>query len=139
MAALKTKKTKASVSDFLNRIEDPQRRADCKRIAKMMREATGNRAAMWGDSIRGYGKYMYQYASGRSGEWFIAGFSPRKRDLTIYIMPGFSKYEGLMKRLGTHKTGRSCLYIKKLEDVDEAVLEKLIRESVTCMREKYPQ
>lgn len=139
MAALKTTKTKASVSEFLNRIEDPQRRADCKRVAKMMREAAGNRAAMWGDSMVGYGKYTYRYASGRSGEWFIAGFSPRKRDLTIYIMPGFSGYEGLMKKLGPHKTGTSCLYIKKLEDVDEAVLEELIRESVKCMRERYPQ
>ena len=139
MAELKTKKTTASVSEFLNTIEDPKRRADCKRIAKMMRDATGNRPAMWGDSMVGYGKYTYQYASGRSGEWFIAGFSPRKRNLTIYIMPGFSTYEDLMKRLGTHTTGTSCLYIKKLEDVDEAVLEELIRESVKIMREKYPQ
>lgn len=139
MAELKTKKTTASVSEFLNTIEDPKRRADCKRIARMMRDATGNRPAMWGDSMVGYGKYTYQYASGRSGEWFIAGFSPRKRDLTIYIMPGFSTCEDLMKRLGPHTTGTSCLYIKKLEDVDEAVLEELIRESVRIMREKYPQ
>jgi hypothetical protein len=138
MAELKTKKTKASVAEFLSRVEDPQRRADCKKVAKMMREATGNRAAMWGDSIVGFGKYAYTYASGRSGEWPITGFSPRKRELTVYIMPGFSKYQGLMKKLGKHRTGKSCLYIKRLSDVDEAVLEELIRESVKHMREKYP-
>lgn len=138
MAELKTKKNKASVSDFLNRVEDPQRRADCKRVAKMMREATGNRAAMWGDTIVGFGQYTYRYASGRTGEWPIAGFSPRKRDLTLYIMPGFSKYERLMEKLGEHKTGKSCLYIRRLADVDEAVLEELIQESVKHMREMYP-
>jgi hypothetical protein len=104
----------------------------------MMREATGNRAAMWGDSIVGFGKYAYTYASGRSGEWPITGFSPRKRELTLYIMPGFSKYERLMKKLGKHRTGKSCLYIKRLSDVDEGVLEELIRESVKRMREMYP-
>ena len=138
VAELKTKKNKASVSDFLNRVEDPQRRADCKRVAKMMREATGNRAAMWGDTIVGFGQYTYRYASGRTGEWPIAGFSPRKRDLTLYIMPGFSKYERLMEKLGEHKTGKSCLYIRRLADVDEAVLEELIQESVKHMREMYP-
>ncbi len=90
MAANKTQKTKASVAEFLKRIEDRERRADCKRVAKMMREATGNRAAMWGESIVGFGQYTYRYASGRSGDWPIVGFSPRKNDLTVYIMPWFS-------------------------------------------------
>jgi hypothetical protein len=138
MAELKTKKTKASVAEFLKNVEDPQRRSDCKRVAKMMREATGNRAAMWGDSIVGFGKYAYTYASGHSGEWPITGFSPRKRELTLYIMPGFSMYDHLMKKLGKHRTGKSCLYIKQLSDVDEAVLEELIQASVKHMREKYP-
>jgi len=138
VAELKTKNTKASVAEFLKNMEDPQRRADCRKIAKMMREATGNRAAMWGDSIVGFGKYSYTYASGHSGEWPIAGFSPRKRELTLYIMSGFSNYDRLMKKLGKHRTGKSCLYIKRLSDVDESVLEEIIRESVTYMREKYP-
>jgi hypothetical protein len=138
MAELKTKKTRASVADFLKQVEDPQRRADCRKVAKMMREATGNRAAMWGDSIVGFGKYAYTYASGHSGEWPITGFSPRKRELTLYIMPGFSKYEPLMKKLGKHRTGKSCLYIKRLSDVDESVLEELIREAVKAMRERHP-
>jgi hypothetical protein len=137
VAELKTKKTKASVTEFLKTVEDPQRRADCKRVAKMMREATGNRAAMWGDSIVGFGKYSYTYASGHSGEWPITGFSPRKRELTLYIMSGFSTYERLMKKLGKHRTGKSCLYIKRLSDVDESVLEEIIRESVKYMRGKY--
>ena len=138
MAANKTQKTKASVAEFLKRIEDRERRADCKRVARMMREATGNRAAMWGESIVGFGQYTYRYASGRSGDWPIVGFSPRKNDLTVYIMPGFSMYKPLMKKLGKHKTGKSCLYLKRLADVDEALLEELIRSSVEHMREKYP-
>jgi hypothetical protein len=137
VAESKTKKTKASVAEFLKKIEDPQRRADCKRISRMMREATGNRAAMWGDSIVGFGQYTYRYASGRTGDWPIAGFSPRKNDLTLYIMPGFANYKRLLSKLGKHKTGKSCLYIKRLADVDEAVLEQLIHASVKHMREMY--
>jgi hypothetical protein len=138
VADVKTAKTGASVSEFLGRIDDPKRRADCKRISKMMREATGDRAAMWGDSIVGFGQYSYRYESGRTGEWPIVGFSPRKQNLTLYIMPGFSKYKPLLKKLGKHTTGKSCLYIKRLSDVDETVLEELIRASVQQMREKYP-
>jgi hypothetical protein len=137
MAENKTRKTKASVADFLKRIEDPQRRADCKRVAKMMREATGNRAAMWGESIVGFGQYSYRYASGHGGDWPITGFSPRKNDLTLYIMPGVASYERLLAKLGKHRTGKSCLYVKRLADVDQTVLEELIQESVKDMREKY--
>jgi hypothetical protein len=138
MAANKTRKTGASVAEFLNRIDDPRRRADCRRVAKMMRDATGKRAAMWGDSIVGFGRYTYHYASGRSGEWPIVGFSPRKNDLTLYIMPGFSTYDRLLEKLGKHRTGKSCLYLKRLADVDEAVLEELVKASVEAMRAKYP-
>lgn len=139
MAELKTKPTKARVGDFLNAIEDSQRRADCKSIARMMREATGKRAKMWGTSMVGYGLYRYKYASGRRGEWFECGFSPRARDITLYIMPGFKKHALLMKKLGKHKTGKSCLYVKQLADVDTDVLQQLINESVAEMRRRYPE
>lgn len=137
MAELKTKKTQASVAEFLNSIEDKQKRADCKTVAKMMREATGNRAKMWGAAMVGFGSYHYKYASGREGNWFIAGFSPRKQALTLYIMPGFSQYDKLMAKLGKYKTGKSCLYINSLKDVDEKVLGQLIKLSVAQMKKKY--
>ncbi len=136
MAELKTKKTGASVTAFLNAIADKQKRADCKAIAKMMREATGNRPAMWGSSIVGYDSYHYQYASGHQGNWPICGFSPRAQNITIYIMPGFSKFAAMMKKLGKYKTGKSCLYIRKLDDVDRKVLNELIVCSVREMRRK---
>ena len=137
MAQRKTQKTTLSVTDFLNGIADKRKRADCKVIAKMMRAATGNRAAMWGSSIVGYGSYHYKYASGREGEFFECGFSPRAQNISIYIMPGFKGFGPFMKKLGKHKTGKSCMYIKRLEDVDESVLAKLIEESVKAMRRKY--
>ena len=137
MAELKTKKNKASVTDFMNGISDPQKRKDCRAIARMMREATGKRAKMWGSSIVGYDSYDYAYASGQSGEWPITGFSPRARNISIYIMSGFKGQAALLKKLGKHKTGASCLYIKRLDDVDEKVLSRLIRDSVKAMRRKY--
>lgn len=137
MAKNKTQPTKASVTDFINAIEDKEMRADVRRVAAMMRKATGKRAKMWGPSIVGYGTYHYKYASGREGDFLMAGFSPRKQALTVYIMPGFSKFDALMKKLGKYKTGKSCLYIKRLSDVDESVLEQLIGESVKHMRENY--
>ena len=137
MAENKTRPTKSSVTAFLNAIEDKGKRADAKKVAAMMRKATGCRAKMWGSSIVGYGEYHYKYASGREGDWALVGFSPRKQNLSVYIMPGFSAYDSLMKKLGKYKTGKSCLYINKLEDVDESVLEKLIVESVKSMRERY--
>ena len=102
-----------------------------------MQEVTGKEPKMWGDSIIGFDSYHYKYASGREGDWPIAGFSPRKQALSIYIMAGFKKYDELMQKLGKYKTGKSCLYVKKLEDVDREVLKKLIQESVEYMREKY--
>lgn len=137
MAELKTKETKASVATFLAGVEDPQKRADCRRIAKIMREATGKRARMWGDSIVGYGRYDYTYRSGHSGTWMLTGFSPRARNITIYIMPGFGKFGPLLKKLGKYKTARSCLYIKRLDDIDEAVLSRLVANSVREMQRIY--
>lgn len=137
MAELKTKKSKASVSAFLNAIDDKRRRAECKTVAKMMRDATGCKAEMWGPAMVGFGSYDYKYKSGREGSWFITGFSPRKRALSLYIMPGFAQYDKLLSRLGKHKTGKSCLYISSLEDIDEEVLRNLIGESVRQMRKKH--
>jgi hypothetical protein len=130
MAEPKTKKTKASVAEFLNAIEDPQKRKDSKTIVKMMKEATGIKPAMWGAGMVGFGNYHYKYASGREGDWFLTGFAPRKQDLTLYIMDGFKSYKPLMKRLGKYKTGKACLYIKRLDDVDVVALRELITRSV---------
>ncbi len=130
MAELKTQKNKASVSTFLNAIEDDGQRKDAKTVAKIMKELTGTRPAMWGPNIVGFGSYHYKYASGREGDWFLTGFSPRKGNLTLYIMDGFKARAGLLKKLGKHKTGKSCLYIKRLEDVDVGVLRQLITTSI---------
>ncbi len=137
MAELKTTETRASVSAFLNTIEDRQKKADCRAISKMMREATGKSARMWGTSIVGFDKYDYKYASGRSGTFLITGFSPRTQNIAIYIMPGFSKFAALMAKLGKYKTGKSCLYIKRLADIDQKVLARLVRDSVKEMRRIY--
>lgn len=137
MAGNKTKETRASAAAFLNSIEDKRKRADAKKVASMMRKATGKRARMWGTSIVGFGRYHYEYASGREGDWALVGFSPRKQNLVLYIMPGFSEFPALMNKLGKHKTGKSCLYLNKLEDVDEGVLQQLIDRSVKYMRKRY--
>jgi len=137
MAELKTKANTASVREFLNAVDDKQRRAECKTVARMMREATGNIARMWGTNIVGYGSYDYKYASGREGTWFECGFSPRANSLTVYIISGFSPFASLMKKLGEHKTGKSCLYIKNLDDIDQDVMRELIDKSVEYMRDKY--
>ena len=137
MAELKTQATGASVTKFLSCVEDPQKRADCKAIGKMMRDATGKRPKMWGDSIVGYDHYDYTYKSGHTGRWPITGYSPRARNITVYIMPGFGKFAGLMKNLGKHKHSKSCLYINRLADVDEKVLAALIQQSVSEMRRIY--
>ncbi|MCI0434468.1 MAG: DUF1801 domain-containing protein [Gemmatimonadetes bacterium] len=136
MAELKTKPSKASVTVFLDAIPDEDRRRDCKAIARIMKKATGASPVMWGDSIVGFGSYRYKYESGRQGEWFLTGFSPRKQNLTLYIMAGFDGYPALMKKLGKHTTGRACLYIKRLDDTD--VLTELIERSVAHMRERRP-
>jgi predicted CopG family antitoxin len=133
MAELKTKETTASVSDFIDKIADPQRREDCRTVADIMRDVTGEEPKMWGSSIVGFGRYHYKYESGREGDWMITGFSPRKGDLTLYIMGGFDSYSDLLKDLGKYKTGKSCLYIRKLADIDVEVLRKLVKKSVKLM------
>jgi hypothetical protein len=130
MAGLKTKKNTASVEKFLNNVADEQRRKDCFRLVEIMKTETKAEPAMWGTSIVGFGRYQYKYDSGRELEWFLVGFAPRKQDLTLYIMGGLERYPALMKKLGKHKTGKSCLYIKKLEDVDLATLKQLIKQSL---------
>ncbi len=137
MATPKTTPNKVKVTDFLATL-DPDRRKDCKALAKIMRTATGSNAKMWGVAIVGFGNYHYKYASGRAGEFFLAGFSPRKQNLTVYVMDGFDSYGPLMKKLGPHKTGKSCLYLKRLSDVDLATLETLINRSVVAMRKRHP-
>ncbi len=138
MAALKTAKTKRSVAVFLNSVKDEQKRRDAKRLLGIMRRVTGEKPAMWGHSIVGFGSYHYVYASGREGDWPVTGFSPRKQNLTIYIMSGFRKYSTIMRSLGRHTTGASCLSIKRLDDIDLKLLEKLIRGSIRDIRRMYP-
>ncbi len=136
MAELKTKQTKRSVEEFLNKIPDAGRREDCFTIAKLMKDITGSEPKMWGRSIVGFGSYHYKYASGREGDWPITGFSPRKQNLTLYIMAGFDGHDDLMKKLGKHSVGKSCLYIKRLSDIHLPTLKKLIRESVNYMQKR---
>ena len=137
MAENKTKPTSASVRDFLNGIEDEQKRRDAKTVARIMKRVTGKPPKMWGPSIVGYDSYHYVYDSGREGDFMVAGFSPRKQALTLYIMSGFSGHQALMKKLGKHTTGKSCLYVKKLDDVDLDVLEELITRSVAHVKKTY--
>ena len=125
----KTKPTQQSVTDFLNQVEHEQRKADSFEILEMMKEQTGIEPKMWGDSIIGFGDYRYKYASGREGDWFLVGFSPRKQNLTLYIMAGISQYPELLEKLGKHKTSKACLYINKLADVDKSVLKDIIKKS----------
>ena len=130
MAELKTKQNEAGVEEFLNGVSDEKRREDCFTVLELMKKITGEAPKMWGASIVGFGNYHYKYDSGREGEWFVAGFSPRKQNLTLYIMSGFSRYEELLAKLGKHKTGKSCLHINKLEDVNLDVLQEMIENSV---------
>ena len=136
--ANKTQPTKQKVSEFIASVDDPGKRADCRELMKLMSRVTGNRAKMWGPSIVGFGTYRYKYASGREGDWMLTGFSPRKQSLTLYIMAGFELNPELMGKLGKFKTGKSCLYVKNLDDVDRSVLAQLIEESVAYMRKTYP-
>ncbi len=129
MAENKTRKTGASVSDFMASIENKRRREDGKTILEMMRRITGMEPEMWGPTIIGFGDYHYKYDSGREGDIFLTGFSPRKQNLSLYVMDGFEGRDDLLSRLGKHRTGVSCLYINKLADVDMHVLEELIRKS----------
>jgi hypothetical protein len=133
-AELKTKVNEASVEGFLNSVKDEQARADCFEILKIMKQVTKEEPKMWGASIVGFGSYHYKGASGREGDWMLTGFSPRKQNLTLYLMGGFDAHADLLKKLGKHKTSVGCLYIKKLEDVDKKVLKELIVETVKTMK-----
>jgi hypothetical protein len=134
----KTQPTRASVAAFLNAVDDPQRRKDAKALDRLLREVTGCRPVLWGESLVGYGSYAYVYPSGHSGVSFLAGFSPRKAHLVVYVMAGFADVADLMARLGKHKTGKACLYLKRLADVDVDVLRELLARSVEVMRARYP-
>jgi len=135
--ANKTRKTALSVSEFLDAVEDPQKRADSYAVLEIMREITGEEPVMWGTSMVGFGSYHYKYESGREGDAFLTGFSPRKANLTLYIMAGFSNYDSIMAKLGKYKTGKSCLYVKRLADIDLPSLKQLIKQSVDFMNAKY--
>lgn len=124
----KTTRTGASVAEFLGTVPDPQRQADAEEVCELMREVTGLEPAMWGASIVGFGQYSYRYASGREGVWPAVGLSPRKQALTLYVSEGYDRYAELLARLGPHTTGKSCLYIKRLADIDTDVLRALIKD-----------
>ncbi len=137
MSDLKTRPNDASVDAYLASVENPRRREDARRVLSLMQQVTGEPPTMWGASIVGFGSYHYTYASGREGDWPIVGFAPRKQNLVLYIMPGFARYDTLLARLGKHRTGKSCLYVNKLADIDLAVLEELVRESVADMKRRH--
>jgi hypothetical protein len=134
MAELKTKLNQASVDDFINAIQDEQVRQDCWTIVNIMQEATQARPQMWGSSIVGFGSYHYKYASGREADWMLTGFSPRKQNITLYIMAGFEQYDEMLAQLGKHTCGKSCLYIKRLSDIHVPTLKQLVQASVQHMR-----
>ena len=129
MSQLKTTRTDQDVDAFLAGIADETKRADCQTLSRMMSAATGEPPALWGSAIVGFGSYRYRYASGHEGEWMRIGFSPRANNLTVYIMDGFDRYQELLDQLGTHKIGKSCLYVKRLSEIDLDVLTELIRRS----------
>ena len=138
MAELKTKPSDTSVEEFLQSVPDERKREDSRVLLEMMQAATGAAPRLWGSSTVGFGDRHYAYASGREGDWFLTGFSPRKQNLTLYIMAGFEHFDDLRARLGKHKVGVSCLYINKLADVDQDVLRELVRRSVEHMRTFNP-
>ena len=133
MADLKTRRNDGDVHAFLDSVESKKRREDAQAILELMQDVTGEKPQMWGTSIIGFGSYHYKYGSGREGDWFLTGFSPRKQSLTLYIIAGFDAYDHLLEKLGKHTTGKSCLYIKKLEDVDLEILKELVRQSYAHM------
>jgi len=136
MAEIQTRKTKASVSKFLNAIEDDQKRKDCKAVAAIMQKATRAKPAMWGPAIIGFGTSTYVYPDGREMDWMLIAFSPRKQNITLYLGTGFPEYDSLMEKLGTHSCSKACLYIKRLSDVHVPTLTKLVQASVKHARKK---
>ena len=138
MAELKTKATDASVEAFLHGVESEKKREDAFAILALMAEVTGEPPKLWGSSIIGFGSYHYKYASGHEGDACLTGFSPRKQNLVLYILAGFDQYDALLAKLGKYKTGKSCLYINKLADIDQTVLRELVSQSVAHMRATNP-
>lgn len=136
MAELKTKPTKVSVAAYVKKITDAQKRADTQTLVALMTQATKSDPVMWGTSIIGFGSYRYEYASGQKGDWPIIGLAPRKQNLTLYIMPGFDERDTLLKKLGPHKISKSCLYIKRLSDIDMPTLKKIITRSIAEMKKR---
>ena len=132
---IKTQKNDASVEGFLEAVEHDTRRNDSFKVLDLMRDVTGDPGSMWGTSIVGFGEFIYANSTGVENKWMMTGFSPRKQSLTLYIMDGFEDYDRLLSRLGKHKTGKSCLYINKLDDVDQDVLRELVQKSVEHMQE----
>lgn len=138
MAELKTKVTNASVTDFINAVPDEKKKADSFELLKIFEQITGEKAKMWGTSIVGFGQYHYKSErSTQEGDWPLVGFSPRKANLTLYIMPGFDTFQDLLAKLGKHKTSKGCLYINKLADVNQEVLEEIIKKSYLQMKRDY--
>ena len=135
MSELKTKPNEASVKAFLAGIADDRRRQDAQTVSTLMQQATKTEPRMWGTAIVGFGDFHYKYGSGREGDWFVTGFSPRKDGLTLYLMPGLDHYGPLLAKLGKHKTSKGCLYIKKLSDVDLQVLKELVERSVKDLKQ----
>lgn len=139
MAEIKTKPTAVTADAFIDAVENPVRRADARVVAELMERVTGEAPQMWGPSIIGFGSYHYKYDSGHEGTMCRLGFSPRKAELVLYVLTGAAEQEAQLARLGKHKTGKSCLYIKKLADVDMAVLEEITRGALSHMDERYPR
>ena len=138
MAENKTKPTWLSVPEFIESIDDPVKQRDCKTLVQLMSELTGAPPVMWGDAIVGFGNYRYKYASGREGDWFQVGFSPRKLSLSIYVVGYLEQYPEMLKDLGKHKHGKGCLYVNKLEDIDMGVLRTLIETSIRRLKVNQP-
>ena len=136
MSELKTKAHSGDVLAFINAVEDEQKKADSLQILQIMKEVTGEEPQMWGGSIVGFGSYHYKYASGREGDWFLTGFSPRKQNISIYLICDLASWQGL-DQLGKYKIGKSCLYIKRLSDIDLEVLKDAIKDSIADLQEKY--
>jgi len=139
MAEIKTRPTGVAVDEFLDNVADPQRREDARQVRAMMERLSGEPPVIWGPGMIGFGRYRYKYDSGREGEHFRLGFSPRAKELVLYLIGGFPRHQALMDRLGKYRTGKSCLYVKRLNDVDETILEELIVEALAYMRERYPE
>ncbi|MEO0897871.1 MAG: DUF1801 domain-containing protein [Bacteroidota bacterium] len=137
MSKLKTAPNDQSVEAFLNTVQQDQKRRDAFELLALMEELTGEKPRMWGNSIVGFGSYHYKYDSGREGEWFLTGFSPRKTSFTLYVMSGLESVEEKLEKLGKHKQGKSCLYVNKLADIDLTVLEDMIKDSIAHLKHRY--